>query len=201
MEISITAKSSDILGEGIVGSAPTGKVLWTDIVGRRLWSFDPVVRLASSVDISERLTCLAPTLDGSLLVELASGLDVELDGKTEVRWHIEQDQPTTRLNDGRLDRERRFVFGTMDESETGSEPIANVWNFDGSSAPKLLLPGMRINNSLAFSPDGRTMYVADTPARAIWACDYSVEGIAGNGRLFVEIDGGLEAPVFKGSLA
>jgi len=188
MEIAIAASSSDILGEGVVWSAHAGRVLWTDIIGRKLWSFDPSSRTASSVDLSERLTCFAPTWDGSLLAGFAGGLGVQVDGQAEIRWPIEQDQPTTRLNDGRLDREGRFVFGTMDEGDTGPKPIASVWSFDGSSSPMKLLSGMKITNSLAFSPDGRTMYVADTPTRTIWAYDYSTDGIAINGRLFAEVD-------------
>jgi L-arabinonolactonase len=188
MEITIAARSCNILGEGIVWSALTKKVLWTDIMGKKLWSLDPVTRASSSIDLSERLACLAPTSDGSLLAGFDKGLGVQTGGTAAVRWPIEQDQPTTRLNDGRLDREGRFVFGTMDESETGPEPIANIWSFDGSSPPRKLLSGMKITNSLAFSPDGRTMYVADTPTRTIWAYDYSAEGIATNGRLFVEVD-------------
>jgi len=189
MDISVAVKASDILGEGVVWSAEAGKVLWTDILGKRLWSYDPVQRATFSVDVCERLTCLAPARNSSLLVGAASGLGVEVSGRVEVRWPIERDQPTTRLNDGRLDREGRFVFGTMDESEAGPEPIANVWSFDGISAPKLLLSAIRITNSLAFSPDGRTMYVADTPTRTIRAYDYSAEGIATNGRVFAEVDG------------
>ncbi len=192
MEIAVAVKSADMLGEGVVWSARTGTVLWTDIAGRKLRSFDPSIRVASSVDLSERLTCFAPTWDGSLLAGFASGLGIQVDGQAAIRWPVEQEQPTTRLNDGRLDREGRFVFGTMDEADTGPMPIANVWRFDGSSPPLKLLSGMRITNSLAFSPDGRTMYVADTPTRTIWAHDYSIDGIASNGRLFAEIgsDGG-----------
>lgn len=190
MEIAIVVSACDILGEGVVWSARAGRVLWTDIVGKKLWSFDPVSRVASSVDLSERLTCFAPTRDGSLLAGFAGGLGVHVDGRAEIRWPIEQDQPTTRLNDGRLDREGRFVFGTMDEGDAGPKPIASVWSFDGSSPPMKLLSGLRITNSLAFSPDGRTMYVADTPTRTIWAYDYSIDGTASNGRLFVEVDRG-----------
>lgn len=189
MEVSIAARTSDTLGEGVVWAARTGKVLWTDIAGRKLWSLDPATAKASSLDLAERLTCFAPASDGSLLAGFASGLGVLVDGRAEVRWPVEQDQPTTRLNDGRLDREGRFVFGTMDEAETGPQPIANVWRFDGCSKPVKLLSGIRITNSLAFSPDGRTMYVADTPTRTIWAYDYSVDGVATNRRLFVEVEG------------
>ena len=80
------------------------------------------------------------------------------------------------------------MFGTMDEAETGPEPIANVWSFGGSAMPVKLLSEIRITNSLAFSPDGRTMYVADTPTRTIWAYDYGTDGVARHGRLFVEVD-------------
>jgi sugar lactone lactonase YvrE len=44
---------------------------------------------------------------------------------------------------------------------------------------------MTISNGLAFSPDGRTMYHADTPAQVITAHDYdAATGTPSNARIF-----------------
>ena len=188
MEIEVVVAAGDILGEGVVWSPRSGAVHWTDIVGKRLWTFHPGTREATIEELPDRLTCLAPMQDGRLLVGFAGGLAIYANGRAVIEVPIEQDQPRTRLNDGRLDREGRFVFGTMDEGEGGPQPIGRVWRYDGLSDPKEILSGLRITNSIAFSPDGRTMYVADTPTKVIMAYDYDGDGIASNGRIFAEVD-------------
>ena len=101
---------------------------------------------------------------------------------------IEADQPTTRLNDGRLDRQGRFVFGTMDEAPDGPSPLGHLWSYDGQSSPRCLLNDVRISNSIAFSPDGHLMYFADTPNRRIDVFDYDgATGTPSNRRVFVQL--------------
>ena len=47
--------------------------------------------------------------------------------------------------------------------------------------------GIGVANGLAFSPDGRTMYFADTPRETVWAYDYDVDtGEATNERVFLD---------------
>ena len=44
-----------------------------------------------------------------------------------------------------------------------------------------------VANGLAFSPDGRTMYFADTPRETVWAYDYDVDtGEARDERVFLD---------------
>lgn len=190
MELAIAVEADNILGEGVVWSPGTGTLIWTDIVGKRLWTLDPKTSTASARDLTERLTCLAPMSGGRLLAGLATGLGVYQSGHVALRLPVEPNEPRTRLNDGRLDRKGRFVFGTMDEGDGGPRPIGNVWSYDGVSPPRRLLAGLRITNSIAFSPDGRTMYVADTPTRTIRAYDYGEDGTPSNGPLFAEVDPG-----------
>jgi sugar lactone lactonase YvrE len=45
--------------------------------------------------------------------------------------------------------------------------------------------GIQVPNSIAFSPDGRTMYFADSPRHKIWAFDYAPDsGLISNERVF-----------------
>lgn len=187
MRIEVAVAAGDVLGEGVVWSARSGAVMWTDIVGKRLWTLRASTGEAAATSLPDRLACLAPTRDGKLLAGFASGLAIHSNGLSGDLIQIEADAPRTRLNDGRLDREGRFVFGTMDEGDGGPRPIAHVWRYDGMSEPQPILAGLRITNSLAFSPDGRTLYVADTPTRVIMAYDYGLDGTASNGRVFAEV--------------
>ena len=178
------------LGEGIIWSSAENALLWTDILGKKLWRFDPTTRKASAQALSERLCNFASLGNGDLMAGFASGL-AYYNVKTEQRETIaalESDQPTTRLNDGKLDRQGRLVFGTMDEGADGPKPLGRVWSYDGHSPPRILFGGVKISNSLCFSPDGRLMYFADTPTRRIDVFDYDVStGTPSHRRVFAEL--------------
>jgi L-arabinonolactonase len=93
----------------------------------------------------------------------------------------------TRVNDGRCDRQGRFVFGTKDEGS----PLRAVGGFYRLNHDLLLerlpLPAPAISNSIAFSPDGATIYYCDSPTREIRACDYGADGSIANDRVFTTL--------------
>ncbi len=102
---------------------------------------------------------------------------------------IEEDRPTTRVNDGRLDRWGRLVFSTMDEDPGGARPLGHIWSF-GDRGARVLASGVRIANSIAFSPDGRRMYFTDTPEKRIRVYDYDLDsGVLSGERVFATVEG------------
>src|SRR5206468_10757425 len=52
---------------------------------------------------------------------------------------------------------------------------------------RLPLPLAAVANSICFSPDGATMYYADSPTRTIWSLDYHADGRLGTPRVFVQL--------------
>jgi L-arabinonolactonase len=189
-EIAVDGKNE--LGEGVVWSSAHGEVQWTDILGRRFWAFSPSDGATRSVALPDRLACFAPLGGSSLLAGFAGGLEV-FDLKSGTRRPIaaiEPDRPTTRVNDGKLDRRGRLVFGSMDEDPSGARPIGQVYAYEGGTRPRALVSGVRIANSIAFSPDGRRMYFADTPTKVIRCYDYDPESgdLAGE-RAFAAVEG------------
>lgn len=77
--------------------------------------------------------------------------------------------PAMRLNDGKMDRQGRFLCAGMGR---GGEPVGALHQVDAQRGHRVLFGGLRIGNGLCFSPDGETIYYTDTPARAIMARDY-----------------------------
>jgi len=189
-EIVVDGKNE--LGEGVVWSPAHGEIQWTDIVGRRFWAYRPADGRSRSVPLPDRLACFAPLGGSSLLAGFAGGLEVfDLEsGARRPIVAIETDRPTTRVNDGKLDRRGRLIFGTMDENPKGASPIGQVYAYEGGASPRTLASGVRISNSIAFSPDGRRMYFADTPTKVIRAYDYDLDtgDIAGE-RTFAVVSG------------
>ena len=189
-EIVVDGKNE--LGEGVVWSSAHGEVQWTDILGRRFWTYSPSAGATRSVAPPDRLACFAPLGGTSLLAGFAGGLEV-FDLKSGARRPIaaiEPDRPTTRVNDGKLDRRGRLVFGTMDEDPNGARPIGQVYAYEGGTSPRALVSGVRIANSIAFSPDGRRMYFADTPTKIIRCYDYDLDsGDLSGERTFATVEG------------
>jgi L-arabinonolactonase len=188
-QVEIAVDAANQLGEGVIWSPANRRVLWTDIIGKALWSFEPTTRLTEKLDLPERLACFAPLEGTSILAGFASGLalfDLASGARAPIA-PIEADLPTTRLNDGKLDRQGRLVFGTMDEAPA-RRPLGHVWVYDGETAPRILFGDILISNSIAFSPDGRLMYFADTPLKKIFVFDYDGDvGALANRRIFAEV--------------
>ena len=74
------------------------------------------------------------------------------------------------MNDGKVDRQGRFVVGYMDYEER--DPICGLFRLDPGGGVAKLDDGIVCSNGPYWSPDGRTFYFADTYKREIWAYDY-----------------------------
>ena len=67
------------------------------------------------------------------------------------------------------------------------DPVGSLYRLDATLACVPLRNAIIIPNSLAWSPDGRTMYFADTMRHTIWAYGYdSATGAAGGERVFAD---------------
>ncbi len=104
-------------------------------------------------------------------------------------------RPGMRFNDGRCDRQGRFIAGTMLQDMGAAARVGRVYRFGPQEAAQgaladLALGELIVPNGIAFSPDGRTMYLSDShpEVQAIWAFDYDTDtGTPRNRRLFVDM--------------
>lgn len=159
-------------GEGVFWNPSDGRIWWTDIQGRALWSFDPVTTQNTSIPMEDRVCCFAPRAAGGLIVAYSDRVvlfDPETKQETLVTL-FEPENPETRLNDGRTDRQGRLVVGGM--NEVSGKPDSSVISIDGNLKVQTLIDQISCANSICFSPAGNTMFFADTPDREILAFDY-----------------------------
>ena len=180
------------LGEGAVWCDRDHVLWWVDINAPALHRFDPATSQDQSWPMPEPIGCLALGPDRRVVVALASGLawfDPDSGGLDRF-LPIEADQPDTRLNDGRCDRQGRFWVGSMERGTREKRGV--LYRCDAAEAVPVLT-GVQVPNCTAFSPDGRTMYFADTPTRAIRAFDLDpATGALTNERVFASL------PPFRG---
>ena len=185
------------LGEGVLWCERSERVLWTDILGSTLYAHHPASGRTATWPMPEPLASFALTSDDDqLLLGLASQLAF-FDFSSGAITPICEVEPglATRLNDGRCDRQGRFVFGTCDDAEP-RQAIGGYYRLGAElTLERLALPDCAIANSICFSPDGATMYYCNSPDRVIRCCDYAgVTGAITNDRLFATLDGMDGAP-------
>jgi L-arabinonolactonase len=196
-QLGLLVDAQNQLGEGVLWCERSGRVFWTDIEAAQLHCHDPAAGSGSSWQLPERLACFAFTSDPEILLAgLASGLawfNLRT-GATTMLLPVEADLPATRINDGRCDRQGRFVFGTMDQRAAKSA-IASFYRLNTDlSLERLPLPRVAIANSICFSIDGRAMYLCDSIEKVIYRWDGYASGDASDISIFADLRGGDAAP-------
>ncbi len=174
-------------GEGLYYNALDAQMWWTDIEGRALWSLDPVSGAARKIDMPDRVCCFAHRRDGGMILAFADRIAFfdPTDGSFETLSEFESKNTETRANDGRTDRQGRFIVGGMNEI-TG-KPDSSVIRIDADGSITTIIDGVSCANSTCFSPDGRTMYSTDTPEQTIRAYEYDPDtGEIGNMRILAD---------------
>lgn len=189
-DVKCIADCQNTLGEGVAWSEEEQKLFWVDIEKSRLWRYDPQTNETEVYRTPERLTAFAFREGGGLLAAFESGLAFygpETDTVERIQ-DMETDLPTTRMNDGRCDRQGRFIIGGMDESGEG-QYISNVYRVDKDLSVHRIISNIACANSTCFSPDGKSMYFADTPLGEIWAYDYDIaSGSISNKRVLTDFE-------------
>lgn len=177
----------NIHGEGIFWNVTDGRMWWTDIHGMALWWLEVASGKSGKINMADRVCCFAPREGGGFVLALADGIaffDLA-DGTTTLISEFEPENPDTRLNDGRTDRQGRFIVGGMNEGS--GTPNSSVVRVDRDGSISTLIEKVSCANSTCFSPDGTTMYFADTPEKTIRAYPYDPEtGALGTPRIHAD---------------
>jgi sugar lactone lactonase YvrE len=139
--------------------------------------------------------CFALRRSGGFVAALRNGFWlVDGNGKLESRiCEAPYDPAHHRFNDGRADPRGRFWAGSMNEKRDASS--AKLYRLDPDFKLTAMVPDIMISNGLAFSPDTRTMYHADTPERTIYAWKFdAATGDIANRRIFAQFRGETDRP-------
>jgi L-arabinonolactonase len=190
----ITSFGND-LGESLQWDADAGLVYWIDAWKCLVHTYDPVTGYVGQIDFARSLDgrpigSIALCDDGALISGVKGGfyrLDTRK-GEGELLATVERQRPpTNRLNDGKCDRRGRFWCASINtDRHTRSGAL---WRFDCNRVPCLIDDGLQAGNGIAWSPDNRILYLADSFLRRIWQYDFDLEsGEVENRRLFVSTE-------------
>lgn len=176
------------VGESPVWDAAHERLLWLDIPKGRVhaltggqvrhWDRSTMI---GSMALADGGGLIAGTQEGFAMLRLERDEMVERDVAAVLAG-----QAGTRMNDGACDRQGRFWSGSMELKPAADNPAGRLFRLDATGAEPML-DGFVIQNGLAWSLDGRTMYVSDSHAsvQSVWAFDYEAErGVPSNRRVF-----------------
>ena len=192
MRIERLGESCDELGEGPLWDVNEQRLYWIDSHGGEIHRAD-----ARGED---RKTWTLPEHIGSMCLRQGGGAVVSLrnefhffdfvSGELTLIADPERDIRRTRMNDGKVDRQGRFLAGSMDYEER--EPLAGLYRLDPDRTVTQLETGIIVSNGPCWSPDGGTFYFADSWARRIWAYKYdTATGSLLSRRVFADFEGHL----------
>ena len=178
------------LGECPLWSPADDRLYWIDIDGRAVNRHDPATGLDETQPAPGRPGSIALTaVPGRLLVAIEGRLAF-LDWSTGA-WQdwiaLEPEGQGNRMNDGRCDRAGRFWVGSMLVDTAAGRNTGILHRVEADGTATRMRSGIGVPNGLAFAPDGRTMYFADTHRDLVWAYDYDqATGEPTNERVFLD---------------
>lgn len=178
-----------LLGESPFWHPEQAALYWCDIPGKALHRWQPQQALHQTWPLPTEPGCAAPMLGGGLLLAMRDGL-WRFDparGERERLAEPPYDPAHERFNDGKADPQGRLWVGTIYEPRDPANAALYRW-----AAGRLdrMAGDVTVSNGLAWSPDGRTLYWADTQAHRVRAFDFDLAlGELSAGRDFAQFEG------------
>ena len=109
MEIKVLVDCKTILGEGPLWDVEEQRLYWIDSFGNKVWRATAEGKEIKTWDVPAKIGSMALRRKGGAVLSLQTGfhfLDFKT-GKTELIHDPEPDKPTTRINDGKVDKRGR----------------------------------------------------------------------------------------------
>jgi L-arabinonolactonase len=198
-DIECVAPVQTILGEGPIWNVEEQSLYWIDAWQPLILRYRPADARVDTWKLPEALNyqpigSLVFCQSGGLVVAMKSGfhyLDLAT-GEYEQIADPERSRRgvplTNRLSDGKCDRRGRYWCGSTNSNL--KDPTGALYRLDPNGTCTTMAEGTIVSNGIAWSPDDRTMYYADSRALTVWAYDFDLDsGTIANRRSFISTAG------------
>lgn len=192
LDVACVSSAANDLGKSPCWDVDAQRLYWIDAWRAEVHAFDPATCRTSRADLGPALAGLpigsiACKAGGGLVAGVRGGFyHLDLDPPAaRLIAAVEADRPSTnRLNDGKCDRAGRFWCASVNTDHR--TPTAALWRLEQGKAPVPMEDGLTVGNGIAWSPDDRRMYLADTLAGIVWQYDFDIaDGALANRRPFI----------------
>ena len=179
--------AGDVVGESLIWDDERNRLVWVDIVRRRIRALDPATGAHRLWATQGRPTSIGLAADGSAILGMERHICCwNWEGEPEPLVEVEPDAPANRLNEGVVGPDGAFWVGTMlnniadDDSPMDiSEATGRLYRYTAEGLLALVCDDFfGITNTLVFVAPNR-LVTADTLANMLYA--YRIE--PGTGRL------------------
>ena len=138
--------------------------------------------------LDRHVGAVAPASGGGWVLAAGTGfVHVDALGAVHELAQPEAGRTDVRMNDGACDAVGRFWAGTMAYDERPGAGALYRLELDGRCTT--MLTGLTISNGIGWSPDGTTMYLADSGTARVDAFDFDpTSGDLGRRRTIITID-------------
>jgi sugar lactone lactonase YvrE len=192
VEIVRLGDTVDRLGEGLLWDDVANVLYWTDATEGILHRLDPATGERRDYRLQSQIGSLALRQSASAVVALVDGfhfLDLASGATTPVATFA-HGPDGMRFNDGKVDRQGRFLAGMMHIRPPADRNYAGVLHrLDPDASVESIESGIGCSNGPCFSPDGATFYFTDSPRREIYAYDYDrATGRLAGKRVFFDVN-------------
>ena len=189
MDVKIAVDANNYLGETPIWSAQDQVLWWVNCEQpAELHRWNPASGAHDVWPMPQRCGGFVPKASGGLLVVLADGLYDFDPASSALKLRVASPLGgEVKLHECHCDRQGRFWVGAFDHAflHDRSAKGGSYFRLDGDRLTPVI-KGIAVANGLAFSPDGKTMYAADSPSKTVTAYDIdAATGAISNARPFV----------------
>lgn len=185
----------DQLGDCPTWNDSAQRLLWIDIIGKRLSSCAPDGTALARQPLPETPGSFAIREGGGILMAFRRRLALFDRAGVEIASFVPEaaDMSRERFNDGACDGRGRLWIGTMDRHLR--EPVGALYRIDPDLSSRRMDLGLGISNGIAWSPRSDRLYHCDSKFPRVYVHDFDLEtGSVANRRIFVEFGYGMGVP-------
>jgi sugar lactone lactonase YvrE len=190
VEVAVAEQAA--LGEGPTWDPAAGRLIWVDILGSRVHTYDPVSGRRTVMATEQHVGAAKPRAGGGLVVNLRDGVGLYGPGGDDFRWLHRDPVPGRRANDAAVAPDGALWAGTMRYDEAPGGGTLSRVTADGTV--EVVLDDVAVSNGIGWSPDGRLMYYIDSPTRRIDVFDVAEGQQPVNRRQLAAIEEGSGFP-------
>ncbi len=185
-EVVCIAKVENELGEGVIWNVEEKALYWVDAFGKLIQRYRPLDGAVDRWPVPEEIGSLVFRKKGGIVAGMRSGFRaLDLDRGTDELLVDPQPGDDILLNDGKCDRMGRYWCGTI--VMTLDRPDGILWRLDPDLSCHAMDHGIMVSNGIAWSPDDKVMYFADTRAEKVYAYDFDLAaGTIASRRVFLD---------------
>lgn len=186
--IEIIADDENQTGEAPIWDSANSRLIWVDIDNSLVYQFFPQSKEKSIISRGLNAAGVCLNRHGGLVFAGAAGIHLWRQENEFTTLADEFEGQRLIFNDILADPKGRIYAGTLYWGDNGMERTGRLYLIDTDRRVRVVEEGVRLSNGLAFSPDNRILYYADSASRSIVAYEVDPEtGDLRNRRKLVDV--------------